>query len=85
MAFIEGVRSDSPHGYKYTEILYPEIDKALKDMKLEKAADKFWQIVKETNKDYGEACNAIRYTLTPEELHSDDFSHILHKRKPARL
>ena len=85
MALVEGMRSDSPHGYKYTEVIYPEQAKALQDMKLEKAADKFWLIVKTTDWDYGEACNAIRYDLTPEELHSDDFSHILHKRKPARL
>lgn len=85
MAYIEGIRSDSPHGYKYTEVLYPELDKALQDMKLEKAADTFWRIVRESDGDYGEACNAIRYDLTPDELHSDDFSHILHKRRPARL
>lgn len=84
MALVEGIRSDSPHGYKYTEVLYPEIEKALQDMKLEKAADKFWSIVLNTD-NYGEACNAIRYDLTPKELHSEDFSHILFKRRPARL
>jgi hypothetical protein len=85
MALIEGIRSDSPHGYKYTEVLYPEQMKALQDMKLEKAADKFWLIVKTTDHNYGEACHEMRKYLTPNELHSDDFHHILEKRKPASL
>lgn len=72
MAFVEGIRPDSPHGYKYTEVLYPEQAKALQDMKLEKAADMYWQLVR-------------IYELTDADLQSAAFNHILEKRKPARL
>jgi len=85
MAFIDGMRTDSHHSYKYDSetIIYPEQVKALKDIKLERVADKFWRIVRESDGDFGEACNAIRYDLSPQELQSDDFAHILHKRRPV--
>ncbi len=83
MAFIFGVSEQSPQGYRYAplEIHYPEQEKALLELKFEKAADLYWKTVKETS-NYGQACNAIRHKLTPKELQSDDFAHILSKRQP---
>lgn len=83
MSFIHGISQHTEQGYKYTDILpvtYPEQVKALTDLKFEKAAVKYWEIV-EATRDHGQACNAIRYMLTAKELQSDDFAHILHKRQ----
>lgn len=84
MAFVQGVSEKSAHGYKYCPqpLIYPEQQKAIYDMRLAEAADLYWKTYKATG-DYGQACNAIRYKLTPKELQSDDFSHVLQKRQPA--
>ena len=87
MAFIFGLDSNAPHVYRHSHaepIHYPEQDKAITDLRMEEAANIYWQVVGQTD-DRGSACNAIRYILTPAQLQSEDFSHILYKRRPARL
>lgn len=81
MAFV--IENDHGHRHCSTTLdLYPEQVKALADLKFEKAAAKYWEIVGQTD-DRGQACNAIRHMLSPKELQSDDFAHILLKRSPV--
>jgi hypothetical protein len=87
MSFIHGISHLTEQGYKYTDVRpvhYPEQDKAIEDLRMEQAAALYWQVVCKTD-DRGLACNYIRYMLSPEELQSDDFAHILLKRQPALL
>jgi len=87
MAFVFGVYSHAEHGYRHAsamQVHYVEQDKAKMGLRMEEAATLYWQVVGQTD-DRGLACNAIRLMLSPKELQSEDFAHILWKRRPALL
>jgi hypothetical protein len=84
MAFVQGIRTDSPHGYKYTEAYYPEIQEAKKELLFDKVARNYWEIYRHT-KDYRKACDFLLSILTEKQRDSEEFSYILNKRKPADL
>lgn len=87
MAFVFGVYSHAEHGYRHagaTQVHYLEQDKAKAGLRMEAAAVVYWEVVGQTD-DRGVACNEIRHMLTPAELQSEDFSHILFKRRPPLL
>jgi transcription elongation factor GreA-like protein len=62
-------------------IIYPVLQRAESEMRMDRAAREYWQAYKESG-DIETAIATAQGILTHDELESDDFAHILWKRRP---
>ena len=61
--------------------VYREQDTAIRQIHMEEAARGYWDTYTRTG-DRLRAVDVARGFISPDELHSDEFWHILNKRKP---